>query len=204
MISQVLFSVREKTIYHDILESLVTALEAKDMYTSGHSERVAFLSYKLAKKLGLKGLDIENIYIAAHLHDIGKIGVPDKVLNKQGKLVPHEWEYMKMHSKIGYDILKKSNKLKHIAKIVLYHHERWDGKGYPNGLFQTDIPFGARIIAVCDSIDAMTSDRPYRKSMDFEKCIHEIIINKAIMYDPYIVKCIEDNVDFMREVINVK
>lgn len=204
MISEVLFRTKEKTIYHDIIESLVTALEAKDIYTSGHSERVAFLSYELSKKIGLKGLDIENIHIAAHLHDIGKIGVPDKVLNKHGKLLPHEWEYMKMHPKIGYNILSKSKKLKHIGKMVLYHHERWDGKGYPNGLIRTDIPLGARIIAICDSIDAMTSNRPYRQAMGFQICMKEILINKAIMFDPYIVECIEDNLNFMREIINIK
>ncbi|AGK96269.1 HD-GYP domain-containing protein [Clostridium pasteurianum] len=204
MISEVLFRTKEKTIYHDIIESLVTALEAKDIYTSGHSERVAFLSYELSKKIGLKGVDIENIHIAAHLHDIGKIGVPDKVLNKQGKLLPYEWEYIKMHPKIGYNILSKSKKLKHIAKMVLYHHERWDGKGYPNGLIRTDIPLGARIIAICDSIDAMTSNRPYRKAMDFQICMKEVLINKAIMFDPYIIECIEDNLNFMRQIINLK
>lgn len=204
MVSEVLFRTREKTIYHDIIESLVAALEAKDIYTSGHSRRVAFLSYKLSKKLGLSGGDCENVHIAAHLHDIGKIGVPDKVLNKQGKLLPYEWDYMKMHPQIGYDILNKSKKLKHIAKMVLYHHERWDGKGYPYKLIQTDIPLGARIIAICDSIDAMTSDRPYRKAMEFETCIKEILINKAIMFDPYIVECIEDNLSFMKQIINLK
>lgn len=204
MISEVLFRTREKTIYHDIIESLVTALEAKDIYTSGHSKRVAFLTHELSKKLGLRGIDCENIHIAAHLHDIGKIGVPDKVLNKHGKLLPHEWDYMKMHPQIGYDILSKSKKLKHIAKMVLYHHERWDGKGYPNRLAQTDIPLGARIIAICDSIDAMTSNRPYRKEMDFNTCMKEISINKAIMFDPYIVECIEDNLNFMRRIISLK
>lgn len=202
MISEVLFRTREKGMYHDIIESLVTALEAKDIYTRGHSERVAFMTYEVSKKLGLKGVDIENIHIAAHLHDIGKIGVPDKVLNKQGKLLPHEWEFMKMHPKIGYDILSKSKKLRHIAKIVLYHHERWDGKGYPNGLISTDIPLGSRIIAVCDAIDAMTSNRPYRKSMEFKTCIKEILINKGIMFDPYIVDYIEDNLDFMIQIMD--
>ena len=112
MIRKILFRFREKEIYHDIIESLVTALEAKDYYTRGHSERVAFMTYELSKRLGIKGSELENIHIAAHLHDIGKIGVPDKVLNKNGKLMPHEWEYIKMHPKIGFDILSKSNKIK--------------------------------------------------------------------------------------------
>lgn len=173
-------------MYHDIIESLVTALEAKDYYTSGHSQRVADMTLELSKALGIVGSELENIHMAAHLHDIGKIGVPDNVLNKNGKLLPHEWEYIKMHPKVGYDILSKSKRLNNIAQIVLYHHERWDGKGYPYEIKGTNIPFGSRIIAVCDSIDAMTSKRPYRKPLSLEKCKHEIEINKGIMYDPYI------------------
>lgn len=201
MLGRVLFRLREKKIYHDIIESLVTALEAKDYYTRGHSERVASMTYELSKSLGIKGIELENIHIAAHLHDIGKIGVPDKILNKKGKLLTHEWEYIKTHPKIGFDILSKSNRLKHISKIVLYHHERWDGKGYPKGLSQMDIPLGSRIIAVCDSIDAMTSNRPYREAMSFEECINEILINKGLMFDPVIVEHIEDNLEFMRNII---
>lgn len=202
MLGRVLFRLREKEIYHDIIESLVTALEAKDYYTRGHSERVASMAYEISKSLGIKGIELENIHIAAHLHDIGKIGVPDKILNKKGKLLTHEWEYIKTHPKIGFDILSKSNRLKHISKIVLYHHERWDGKGYPMGLSQMGIPLGSRIIAVCDSIDAMTSNRPYREAMSFEECINEILINKGLMFDPVIVEHIEDNLEFVRNIIN--
>ena len=204
MLRKLLFSFKKDQMYHDIIESLVTALEAKDYYTRGHSERVAFMTYEISKKLGLKGIELENIHMAAHLHDIGKIGVPDNVLNKTGKLLQHEWEYMKMHPKIGYDILSKSDKLKHISKVVLCHHERWDGKGYPNGLSETTIPFGSRIIAVCDSIDAMTSTRPYREAMSFEKCINEILINKGLMFDPVVVEYVESNLDFMKSIINYK
>lgn len=193
MFRKLLAKFREKEIYHDIIESLVAALEAKDNYTSGHSERVAFMTYELSKGLGIKGLELENMHIAAHLHDIGKIGVPDNILNKNGKLLPHEWEYIEMHPRIGFDILSKSKRLKYISKIVLYHHERWDGKGYPEGLAGTSIPIGSRIIAVCDSMDAMTSDRPYRKAMDFEKCMNEIIINAGLMFDPVIVQYLIDN-----------
>lgn len=193
MFRKLLARFKGKEIYHDIIESLVAALEAKDNYTSGHSERVAFMTYELSKGLGIKGLELENMHIAAHLHDIGKIGVPDIILNKNGKLLPHEWQYIEMHPKIGFDILSKSKRLKYISKIVLYHHERWDGKGYPEGLAGTSIPIGSRIIAVCDSMDAMTSDRPYRKAMSFEKCMNEIIINSGLMFDPVIVQYIVDN-----------
>jgi len=204
MLREWLFKSRDKEIYHDIIESLVAALEAKDNYTSGHSERVAFMSSELSKGIGIKGTLLEDIDIAAHLHDIGKIGVPDKVLNKNGKLLPHEWEYIKAHPRIGFDILSKSNKLKDISKIVLYHHERWDGKGYPRGLAGIDIPLGSRVIAVCDSIDAMTSDRPYREAMSFEKCINEITINSGLMFDPVIVQYIVDNMSSVSEFLDPK
>jgi HD-GYP domain-containing protein (c-di-GMP phosphodiesterase class II) len=204
MIGKILFGFREKEIYHDIIESLVTALEAKDFYTKGHSERVAFMTYELSKRLGIKGNELENIHMAAHLHDIGKIGVPDRVLNKKGKLMLHEWEYIKMHPKIGFDILSKSNRLKHISKMVLHHHERWDGKGYPDGISKMDIPLGSRIIAVCDCIDAMTSTRPYREAMKFEECIKELVLNKGLMFDPYIIDYIEENLRFIKDIINFK
>lgn len=204
MFRKLLNRFKKKELYHDIIESLVAALEAKDNYTSGHSERVALMTYKLSKGLGIKGVELENIDIAAHLHDIGKIGVPDKVLNKNDKLLPHEWEYIKMHPKIGFDILSKSNRLRFISKIVLHHHERWDGKGYPQGLSGINIPLGSRIIAVCDSIDAMTSDRPYRKAMGFEECMNEIIINIGLMFDPVIVQYIIDNMNTARKFLDSK
>ena len=202
MFRKLLSRFREKEIYHDIIESLVAALEAKDNYTSGHSERVANMSYKLSKGLGIRGSELDDIDIAAHLHDIGKIGVPDKVLNKNGKLLPHEWEYIKMHPRIGFNILSKSKRLKDISKIVLYHHERWDGKGYPQGLSGIAIPIGSRIIAVCDSIDAMTSDRPYRKAMGFDECINEIIINTGLMFDPVVVQYIVENMNVARKFLD--
>ena len=204
MFRRLLHRFKKKELYHDIIESLVAALEAKDNYTSGHSERVALMTYELSKGLGINGVELENIDIAAHLHDIGKIGVPDKVLKKNDKLFPHEWEYIKMHPKIGFDILSKSNRFRFISKIVLHHHERWDGKGYPQGLSGINIPLGSRIIAVCDSIDAMTSDRPYRKAMEFEECMNEIKINIGLMFDPVIVQYIIDNMNNVSKFLNSK
>src|SRR5471030_2825682 len=147
-------------IYHDIIKSMVAALEAKDLYTSGHSTRVAEMSYELGKVLGMTEVELNFMHIAGDLHDIGKIGVPDNVLNKPDQLESDEWELMKKHSDIGYNILSKARTFKEISPIVRYHHERWDGKGYPDGLKEEEIPFAARILAVCDSIDAMKSDRP--------------------------------------------
>ncbi len=173
---------------HDVIECLIAALEAKDLYTSGHSSRVADMSQDLAKAMGLKGLTAQDIHIAAHLHDIGKMGIPEQILNKKGKLLPHEWAHIQRHPEIGYHILIKSKQLDKIAQMVLHHHERWDGKGYPYGLKQDKIPLGSRIISVADSIDAMTSARPYRQAMSFEACMEEIVLNKAMQFDPVVVE----------------
>ena len=180
-------------MYHDIIDSLVTALEAKDNYTAGHSGRVADMTYLVSRILGVKGRHLEEIHIAAHVHDIGKIGIPDRILNKNGKLLPSEWECIKQHPVIGYNILNKSSKLHTISKIVLHHHERWDGRGYPEGLKQKEIPLGSRIIAVCDSIDAMISKRPYRDSLSIDECRKEIENNIGIMFDPHIGKVVLEN-----------
>ena len=114
------------------------------------------------------------IHMAAHVHDIGKIGIPDSILQKPGKLTMQEWNVMKQHSRIGADILNRSAYLHEIADIVLHHHERWDGQGYPDGLAEEVIPYGSRVIAVCDSIDAMLGTRSYRKSLTMEQCRQEI------------------------------
>lgn len=176
---------------HDVIECLTTAMEAKDSYTSGHSNRVADLSLNLAKAMGIKGSKLENIHLAAHLHDIGKIGIPESVLNKPGKLLPEEWAEIKRHPEIGYNILKKSKHMTEISEIVLYHHERWDGKGYPKGLRQEQIPLGSRIIAVADSIDAMTYDRPYRPALSWSECKRELTANCGIQFDPDVVNVVD-------------
>ncbi|AGF57654.1 HD-GYP domain-containing protein (c-di-GMP phosphodiesterase class II) [Clostridium saccharoperbutylacetonicum] len=180
-------------MYHDIIEALAAALDAKDVYTAGHSTRVGNMAYELGKKLKLDDYTLQMIHIAGHLHDIGKIGVPDNVLNKKGKLDEHEWMQMKMHSEIGYNILKNTNSLKEIARIVLYHHEKWNGTGYPSKLSKNEIPLGSRIITLCDSIDAMRSKRPYKQVISNIDCYNEILKNKEIMYDPKITDCLIEN-----------
>ena len=177
-----------KGVYHEVIDCLVTALEAKDAYTSGHSTKVADMTCELAKGLGIKGSVLEDIHLAAHLHDIGKLGIPESILNKKGGLLPHEYAQIRMHPEIGFNILVKSKGLRNIAQIVLHHHERWDGKGYPYGLKEDKIPLGSRIIAVADSIDAMMSDRPYRLAMDWEVCKKEVLENKALQFDPVVVE----------------
>ncbi len=176
----------EELNYHEIIECITCALDAKDPYTAGHSKRVSDMAYRVCRLLGLSEADTEKIHIAAHLHDIGKIGVPDAVLNKSGRLTEQEFEYIRRHPAIGAEILGKSRKLSELSDIVLMHHERFDGKGYPTGTAGADIPLGARIIAICDSIDAMTSDRCYRSSYDDTYCYGEIKKNLGTMYDPVI------------------
>lgn len=179
--------------YHEIIDCITCALDARDPYTAGHSERVSDMVLKVCRLIGLKEKDTEKIHIAAHLHDIGKIGVPDVVLKKEGKLTEDEFACIKMHPAIGAEILKKSHKLSELSDIVLMHHERYDGKGYPLGKSGADIPIGARIIAVCDSIDAITSNRCYRKAHDFDYCYEEIKKNLGSMYDPMVGQYVLDN-----------
>lgn len=170
--------------FHDVIECLIATVESKDKYTSGHSSCVADMTLKLAQVLGITGIQLEIVHMAAHLHDIGKIGVPNEVLLKPGSLSEEEWLLIKQHPRIGYDILSHSAALQDIADIVLHHHERWDGKGYPDGLKGHEIPAGARIIALADSIDAMMSERPYRRPMTQQRCMEQIAVNKGVQFDP--------------------
>lgn len=170
--------------YHEIIECITCALDAKDPYTANHSLRVSNMVEKICRLIGLGDKDTEEIHIAAHLHDIGKIGVPDAILNKAGKLTEEEWKIMREHPKIGAQILSKSIRLENISKIVLYHHEQYNGKGYPEGIKGKNIPLGARIISICDFIDAMSTDRSYRKAFDLEYCYKEVQKQLGIMYDP--------------------
>lgn len=181
-----LLSIKD-TFYHDLIECLVTALEIRDSYSSGHSQRVADMAYDLARRSGLQGKKLEMVHIAAHLHDIGKIGVPDAILSKPGKLSSHELLQIQKHSEAGYQILDKSPHLRPLAKIILHHHERWDGNGYPSGLKQEAIPFGARIISICDTIDAITSDRPYRKAFSWSECLDILFDCKGTQHDPALI-----------------
>jgi putative nucleotidyltransferase with HDIG domain len=169
--------------FHEFASSLVLALESKDIYTAGHSERVADITSDIAKAIGMDKWDIEYLHIAAHLHDIGKIGIPDGILLKSGPLTKAEYEVVKQHSSIGYKILKDVKGLEDIAKIIRHHHERFDGKGYPDGLKGKDIPLGSRIIALADSFDAMTRPRPYRKAKTEQEALKEIAENRGTQFD---------------------
>ena len=193
---------RDKVRYHksvesnenqnlkDLISCLISVEEAKDSYTAHHSDRVKAYSELIARFLGLSESSISLITHAAHLHDIGKIGIQDNVLTKPGKLTDEEFEIIKQHPVIGAKILMQSNYTHEMVQIVLHHHERYDGRGYPEGLKGEDIPIGARVIAIADSIDAMTSKRVYRDAMSLEYCRNEIEKNLGVMYDPAIGKVV--------------
>ena len=181
--------------FHDLILCIISALEARDPYTSHHSSRVAEMTETICELMGLDEEEKEIYHIAAHLHDIGKIGIRDNVLLKEGKLNDEEWKIMKSHSEQGYNILMNAKSFEVVADVVRSHHERYDGKGYPDGLKGEDIPLGARIIAIADSIDAMISDRPYRKGMDTNVCKEQIEKNIGVMYDPSIAKKVIEHWD---------
>jgi putative nucleotidyltransferase with HDIG domain len=175
--------------YIDTLGALTSAIDAKDSYTLGHSERVTALSVELAKIVAFTPECLENIRIAALLHDIGKIGIPEAILNKPGRLTNEEFEVIKSHPAMGVRILDKVEFLKEIIPIILHHHERFDGRGYPAQLTGDAIPFPARILSIADTFDAMTSDRPYRKALSYQEAMDEIIRCKGTQFDPALADC---------------
>jgi len=191
---------RDKVRYHkpmqdsenqnlkDLIHCLISVEEAKDSYTAHHSERVKAYTELIARSLGLSESSVALITHAAHLHDIGKMGISDAVLCKPGRLTDEEFGIIKQHPVIGAKILMQSNYTHELVQIVLHHHERYDGLGYPEKLKGEDIPIGARILAIADSIDAMTSKRVYRDAMSLDYCHKEIEKNLGVMYDPAIGK----------------
>lgn len=185
---------------HDLVNCFANALDARELHTAHHSKRVADNVVIIENYLNLPQYEREMIHLAAHLHDIGKIGIPDRVLLKEGRLNEEEWNLMKKHPFIGSEMISNIPNMKEISDIILHHHERYDGKGYPYGLKGGKIPLGSRIIAICDSIDAMLSNRSYRKKLTIEECKNEIIKNIDIMYDSDLVKiAIEHWDDLMKQ-----
>jgi putative nucleotidyltransferase with HDIG domain len=167
-----------------LLHALTSAVDAKDAYTCGHSERVALLSRRLAREIGLPDNQVERIYMAGLLHDVGKIGVPEAVLQKTGKLTPEEFDQMKRHPGVGARILSDIKQVEDIIPGVLHHHERYDGKGYPMGLSGQNIPLMGRIICLADCFDAMTSNRTYRRALPLEVALSEIRRCSGTQFDP--------------------
>ena len=176
-------------IVHEMSESFGRAIDAKDSFTKNHSDEVAVVSQALALELGLSPRAADIIHIAGHLHDIGKIGVPDSSLKKAGALSEDEWRLVRQHPATGAAILSpvKAMELMGVPELVLCHHERFDGRGYPHRLSGIDIPLGSRIIALADSLSAMLQSRPYRPGMDFDKACREIAACSGTQFDPVVV-----------------
>jgi HD-GYP domain-containing protein (c-di-GMP phosphodiesterase class II) len=174
--------------YFSTVEALAAAIEAKDPYTRGHSKRVTQFAIVLAERFGVSEAEIRNLQYGATLHDIGKIGISGKILNKPGRLTDKEFSVIKQHPVIGERIIERVDFLQGARPIVRNHHERFDGSGYPDGLKDEEIPFAARIVGIVDFFDALTSDRPYRKAYSFEQVM--LIIRESIgkEFDPLVAK----------------
>lgn len=176
-----------KKVIDETLDAFANVIDAKDEYTNGHSARVAIYSLELARRMGLSETQQENIGIIAQLHDIGKVGIPDAILNKPGKLSDEEMEKIRAHTTVGQRILSKFTSVENIANGAHYHHERFDGTGYPSGLSGKNIPLCARIICIADAYDAMSSTRCYRSMLSGEEIIEELRRCSGTQFDPDIV-----------------
>lgn len=174
--------------YFSTVKALARAIEVKDPYTYGHSEKVTEYSLAIARRMGVSEWELKNIKYAAALHDIGKIGIARKILDKPGTLNEEEFVHIKTHPQLGDSIIEPVAFLQEPREIILHHHERYDGKGYPDGLKEEEIPLGARILAVADSFEAMMSDRPYRKALPLEEAMKELEINAGTQFDPRVVE----------------
>lgn len=180
-----------KRSYFDTLRAIANSIEARDPYTKGHSHRVGQIASAIAKELNWSGDEMEFIDWGGMLHDVGKIGIHDAILNKPGKLDNEEYEAIKLHPSIGAQVVKDISFLEPVMPYILEHHERFDGKGYPQGLAGENISIKGRLLAVADAFDAMTSDRPYRKAFKPEIALREILEKASSQFDPKIVEAFE-------------
>ncbi len=178
-------------------KSFLSLLRVRDPYTGVHSDRMLDLASKICVQFGLGPADTQMIEAGAYLHDIGKVAIPDDILRKPGRLSADEWEIMQTHSALGSAALREMDEFSHLAPIVLHHHERYDGKGYPSRRAGENIPFGSRVIAVLDTYDALSSDRPYRKAQSIDAAGIELLAGKGTQFDP-------DVVDALLEVIGYR
>ena len=188
---------QQQATFLGTIGAMTASIDAKDRYTRGHSERVAMLSAALAEAAGLSHDEVNRVHISGLVHDIGKIGVPEAVLTKPGRLTDEEFAQIRMHPEIGYGILKDIPLLRDLLPGVLHHHERYDGKGYPHGLSGEHIPLMARIIGLADTFDAMSSTRSYRPAMPRDRVLEEIRVNAGKQFDPELVPVFLD-LDFTR------
>lgn len=183
---------REDAALQGTVEALTSLVSARDHYTGEHIESVSELSIQIAMALGLKSAEVRMIGLVGKIHDVGKVAIPDAILQKQGKLTEEEWEIMRLHPVIGAEIVDRIPSLRVITPGIRGHHERWDGNGYPDKLFQTSIPLASRIVAVADAYNAMTTDRPYRKAMDPEAALLEISRCAGTQFDPDLVQVLKN------------
>ena len=183
---------------------LAYTLEEKDPYTSGHSERVCYYSDLMTKRLSFEPKDRTELQIASYLHDIGKIGISNRFINKKGTLNPTDWAIIKQHSKKSIELLAPLKLSPNILSYIQHHHEHFDGTGYPDGLAGEQIPLGARIIAISDAYDSMTSNRPYRKPFSNEEAKNELIKYSGKQFDPHLISIFLDVLKEMEEVFSVK
>ena len=167
--------------------ALAKVMESHDLYVGGHSRKVTVMAVRLAHKLNCSPAEVQSIRWAALLHDIGKVGIPDDILNKSGSLTPEEWKIVRRHPESGAEIVRMASTLYYVAALIQAHHESYDGSGYPYGLQREMIPFGARILAVADTYSAMTDDRPYRASGSIEEVITELKRCSGKQFDPIVV-----------------
>lgn len=185
----------DEKIFRQTMETILAfsnAISARDKYTSRHSHLVANFAYHIARQLGISSKEIQLLYWASMLHDVGKIGISEDILNKKDNLTVEESQIIRQHTVIGAKILEPLKSIKEIIPIIYHHHERFDGNGYPDRLKGQEIPLLSRIIAVADAFEAMTSERSYRDKMQPEVALSNIKLNSGTQFDPKIVKCFED------------
>lgn len=189
---------------HQLIEAIGIAIDGRCSSSTKHSIVVADISYLIALEMKIDFEEANIIHIAGHLHDIGKLYIPDNILKKEGKLTIEEWNWMKYHPEIGADILRSVNSFNSkegVCNLILHHHERYDGKGYPHGLKGKEIPIGARIIAVSDTLSALIEDRSYRSKISIEKAFEIIINNSGSQFDPKVVEVLKSNTNKIKNKI---
>jgi len=184
-----------KELFSGTITAITAALDAKDSFTFGRSKRVTYYSLETGKHIGLSDSSLSELELAGLVHDIGMVGIPESILNKEGPLTPEEYDNIKQHVVYGVKILEEIKQLESVIEIVKQHHERYDGKGYPFGIKEDDIHVGAKIIAVADAYDSMTSDRAYRKGLSHEQAISELKRSSGTQFDPYVLDAFIEIID---------